>query len=79
MMKIITDKHIQDRVIIQSFDPRTLEIIHKEYPGVMTALLVEKVDDKKLAQQQMHFKNIPLEKFKLYPDHLNGVAGDLKF
>jgi glycerophosphoryl diester phosphodiesterase len=45
----------------------------------MTALLVEKVDDKKLAQQQAYFKNIPLEKFKLYPDHLNGVAGDMKF
>lgn len=79
MMKIILEKKIQDRVIIQSFDPRTLEIIHKEYPEIMTALLVEKVDDKKLAQQQAYFKNIPLEKFKLYPDHLNGVAGDMKF
>lgn len=79
MMKIIIEKKIQDRVIIQSFDPRTLEIIHKEYPKIMTALLVEKVDDKKLAQQQAYFKNIPLEKFKMYPDHLNGVAGDMKF
>ncbi|WP_106915725.1 glycerophosphodiester phosphodiesterase family protein [Chryseobacterium aurantiacum] len=79
MMKIILAKKIQDRVIIQSFDPRTLEIIHKEYPEIMTALLVEKVDDKKLAQQQAYFKNIPTEKFKLYPDHLSGVAGDMKF
>ncbi|ASK29151.1 glycerophosphodiester phosphodiesterase [Chryseobacterium sp. T16E-39] len=79
MMKIILDKKIQDRVIIQSFDPRTLEIIHKEYPKIMTALLVEKVDDKKLAQQQTYFKNIPVEKFRLYPNHLNGVAGDMKF
>ncbi|OCA72254.1 glycerophosphodiester phosphodiesterase [Chryseobacterium artocarpi] len=79
MMKIIIKKGIQDRVIIQSFDPRTLEIIHKEYPKIMTALLVEKVDDKKLAQQQYHFKNIPLEKFKQYPNHLNGVAEDMKF
>lgn len=79
MMKIIVEKKIQDRVIIQSFDPRTLEIIHKEYPTIMTALLVEKVDDKKLAQQQAYFKNIPTEKFKMYPDHLNGVAGDMKF
>lgn len=79
MMKVIIEKKIQDRVIIQSFDPRTLEIIHKEYPKIMTALLVEKVDDKKLAQQQAHFKNIPIEKFKMYPDHLNGVAGDMKF
>ncbi|MDN3693243.1 glycerophosphodiester phosphodiesterase family protein [Chryseobacterium tructae] len=79
MMKIIVKKGIQDRVIIQSFDPRTLEIIHKEYPKIMTALLVEKVDDKKLAQQQYYFKNIPVEKFRAYPNHLNGVAGDMKF
>jgi len=79
MMKIIVEKKIQDRVIIQSFDPRTLEILHKEYPKIMTALLVEKVDDKKLAQQQAYFKNIPVEKFKMYPDHLSGVAGDMKF
>lgn len=79
MMKIIIEKGIQDRVIIQSFDPRTLEIVHKEYPKIMTALLVEKVDDKKIEQQRAHFKNIPPEKFKLYPDHLNGVAGDMKF
>ncbi|WP_313000356.1 glycerophosphodiester phosphodiesterase family protein [Chryseobacterium gleum] len=79
MMKIIVEKKIQDRVIIQSFDPRTLEIIHKEYPEIKTALLVEMVDDKKRAQQQAYFKNIPLEKFKMYPDHLNGVAGDMKF
>ncbi|MGE8553297.1 MAG: glycerophosphodiester phosphodiesterase family protein [Chryseobacterium jejuense] len=79
MMKIIVEKGIQDRVIIQSFDPRTLEIIHKEYPKIMTAFLVEKVDDKKLEQQRANFKNIPVEKFKLYPNHLNGVAGDMKF
>ncbi|MCL1674631.1 glycerophosphodiester phosphodiesterase family protein [Elizabethkingia meningoseptica] len=79
MMKIILEKGIQERVIIQSFDPRTLEIIHKQYPKIMTALLVEKVDDKKIVQQRSHFENIPIEKFKLYPNHLNGVAGDMKF
>ncbi|MFN1219149.1 glycerophosphodiester phosphodiesterase family protein [Chryseobacterium kwangjuense] len=79
MMKIILEKGIKDRVIIQSFDPRTLEIIHKEYPEIMTALLVEKVNDKKRAQQQTHFEKIPEAKFRQYPDHLNGVAGDLKF
>ncbi|REC42909.1 glycerophosphodiester phosphodiesterase family protein [Chryseobacterium pennipullorum] len=79
MMKIILEKGIQDRVIIQSFDPRTLEIIHKQYPQIMTALLVEKVDDKKLAQQRVHFKNIPEDQFRKYPDHLNGVEGDMKF
>ncbi|MCW3162332.1 glycerophosphodiester phosphodiesterase family protein [Chryseobacterium oryctis] len=79
MMKIILEKGIQDRVIIQSFDPRTLEIIHKEYPKIKTAFLVEKVDEEKLTEQRTHFKNISVEKFKQYPNHLNGVAGDMKF
>ncbi|MDR6486676.1 glycerophosphoryl diester phosphodiesterase [Chryseobacterium vietnamense] len=79
MMKIIIEKKIQDRVIIQSFDPRTLEILHQQYPKIRTALLVEKVDDKKRAQQQAYFKNISVEKFKMYPNHLSGVAGDMKF
>lgn len=79
IMNIILKKNIQDRVIIQSFDPRTLEIIHKQYPKIMTALLVERVDDKKIAQQQAHFEHIPVEKFREYPNHLNGVAGDMKF
>ncbi|MCT3761810.1 glycerophosphodiester phosphodiesterase [Elizabethkingia anophelis] len=79
MMKIILEKGIQDRVIIQSFDPRTLEIIHKKYPKIMTALLVEKVDDQKIAQQRTNFQNIPVEKFKQYPNHLNSVKGDMSF
>jgi len=79
MMKIIIEKKIQDRVIIQSFDSRTLEILHQQYPKIRTALLVEKVDDKKRAQQQAYFKNISVEKFKMYPNHLSGVAGDMKF
>ncbi|MBV8325172.1 glycerophosphodiester phosphodiesterase family protein [Chryseobacterium sp.] len=79
MMKVILEKGIKDRVIIQSFDPRTLEIVHKEYPDIRTSLLVEKVDDKKLAFLQQIFKNTPIEKFKQIPDHHNGVKGDLKF
>ena len=40
MMDIILSKHIEKRVIIQSFDPRTLEIIHRDYPNIRTAWLV---------------------------------------
>lgn len=79
MMNVINRRNIGDRVIIQSFDPRTLEIMHRDYPHIKTALLVEKVDDKKIAQQRARFQQIPVEKFKLYPNHLNGVKGDLQF
>lgn len=41
LMKVITDKKIEDKVIIQSFDFRTLQIIHKKYPTIKTAALIE--------------------------------------
>jgi len=41
LMKVITAKEISDRVIIQSFDIRTLQYLHKNYPAIKTALLIE--------------------------------------
>ncbi|MEP6712747.1 MAG: glycerophosphodiester phosphodiesterase family protein, partial [Ferruginibacter sp.] len=41
LMKIIKEKNIEDRVIIQSFDMRTLQYLHKKYPAIKTALLIE--------------------------------------
>ncbi|NAW51067.1 glycerophosphodiester phosphodiesterase [Elizabethkingia argentiflava] len=79
MMKIILEKGIQNRVIIQSFDPRTLEIIHIKYPKIATALLVEKADDKSIAEQRALFKTVSPNKFEQYPRHQNGIKGDLKY
>jgi glycerophosphoryl diester phosphodiesterase len=39
LMEVITEKKITDRVIIQSFDPRTLQVLHKQWPQVKTAFL----------------------------------------
>jgi len=39
LMKVIFQKNIQNRVIIQSFDPRALEIMHVKYPGIPLMLL----------------------------------------
>lgn len=41
LMDVIEDWKITPWVIIQSFDPRTLQVLHKKYPHVRTALLVE--------------------------------------
>ena len=41
LLAVILKKGVQDRVIIQSFDPRTLEIVHRTHPALRTALLVE--------------------------------------
>jgi len=44
LMKVINSARISNQVIIQSFDFRTLQIIHKKYPNIKTAALVEDFD-----------------------------------
>jgi glycerophosphoryl diester phosphodiesterase len=40
LMAVIQQKGIADRVIIQSFDRRTLQVVHQKYPSMKTALLI---------------------------------------
>jgi glycerophosphoryl diester phosphodiesterase len=40
LMEVLNKKNIPYRCTIQSYDPRVLEIVHKEYPTVSTAFLV---------------------------------------
>ena len=42
LMGVVKAKGIGARVTIQSFDPRTLRIVHRDYPSQTTAYLVEK-------------------------------------
>ncbi|MBN8664175.1 MAG: glycerophosphodiester phosphodiesterase [Chitinophagales bacterium] len=42
MMHVIRQKKIEQRVIIQSFDVRTLQYLHQHYPHIQTAYLVER-------------------------------------
>ena len=51
LMKVITAKNISDRVIIQSFDRRTLQYLHKKYPTIKTALLIEDFDKNSFRKQ----------------------------
>ena len=43
-MKIIIDKGIEPRTMIQSFDIRALKLVHEKYPAVKTSYLVGKAD-----------------------------------
>jgi glycerophosphoryl diester phosphodiesterase len=45
-MKIIIDKGIAPRTMMQSFDVRALRIIHKKYPTIETSFLVEALNKK---------------------------------
>ncbi|MFN0081691.1 MAG: glycerophosphodiester phosphodiesterase family protein [Ferruginibacter sp.] len=51
LMKVIIFKKIEDRVTIQSFDRRTLQYLHKKYPTLKTALLVEASDKNSFRKQ----------------------------
>lgn len=44
LMAVIKEEQMEDHVIIQSFDIRTLQYLHKKYPDIATALLIEDTD-----------------------------------
>jgi len=51
LMGVIKEKGIEDRVIIQSFDFRTLQYLHEKYPDIKTAMLIEDFDKRSLEDQ----------------------------
>lgn len=51
LMKVIRAKKIEDRVIVQSFDFRTLQYLHRKYPLIKTAMLIEDFDERGLKDQ----------------------------
>jgi glycerophosphoryl diester phosphodiesterase len=59
LISVIKDKKIEDRVIIQSFDPRTLQIVHNRYPHIKTALLIEDFDKRSLDEQLQQLGFVP--------------------
>lgn len=40
LVAVLKEKKIADRVVIQSFDKRTLQVLHKKYPDIKTAYLI---------------------------------------
>lgn len=50
LMAVIKEKGLEKRVIIQSFDMRTLRVLHARYPGIRTALLIDAGDELSLEQ-----------------------------
>ncbi len=50
---------ITSRTIIQSFDMRTLQVVHKKYPQLKTSLLIEATDTRGLEQQLKELGFVP--------------------
>ncbi|MEI9956910.1 MAG: glycerophosphodiester phosphodiesterase [Ferruginibacter sp.] len=59
LMKVINEKGIAARVIIQSFDMRTLQYLHQHYPALKTALLVEGKTNSSFRKQMKDLGFIP--------------------
>lgn len=59
LMDEINQKHFGSQVIIQSFDPRTLQYLHQKFPEIKTALLIEDYDKRPLASQLQQLGFIP--------------------
>lgn len=51
LVGVIKSRKVTDRVIIQSFDIRTLQVVQKKYPEIKTALLIEDYDKRSLEEQ----------------------------
>jgi glycerophosphoryl diester phosphodiesterase len=42
LVTVLKQKNILARAVIQSFDPRPLQVLHKNYPAIQTSFLVDK-------------------------------------
>jgi glycerophosphoryl diester phosphodiesterase len=51
LTKVIKENTMEDFVIIQSFDFRTLQYLHKNYPTIKTAMLIEDFDKRTFEEQ----------------------------
>jgi len=59
LMGVIKSKGIEEYVIIQSFDFRTLQYLHEHYPSIKTAMLIEDYDKRELEEQLKALGFIP--------------------
>ena len=51
LVGVIKEKGIEDHVVIQSFDFRTLQYLHEHYPAIKTAMLIEDFDTRSFDEQ----------------------------
>lgn len=73
VMKVVFQKKIADRCYLQSFDFRPLQIIHKKYPGIVTAILIGGNDKRTFEQQLTELGYTP----EMYSPHYSIVTPEL--
>lgn len=72
-MAVINTKKITLRTTIQSFDIRALQVMHRKYPNVATALLIEGDDKRSLDEQLQQLGFLP----SIYSPHFSLVTSSL--
>ncbi|MEO6330752.1 MAG: glycerophosphodiester phosphodiesterase family protein [Ginsengibacter sp.] len=73
LINIILLKRIEKRVTIQSFDFRTLQYVHRKYPLIKTAMLIEEDDKRAFDQQLKELGFIP----SVYSPHFSLVTKNI--
>jgi len=73
LMKVIKEKKMEQWVMIQSFDIRTLQYLHKNYPTIPAVLLIEDYDKRSLEDQLQQLGFIP----NVYSPHYSLVTKEL--
>ena len=73
IMQVVNQKGIAERVIIQSFDFRTLQVLKRKYPQIRTAALIEDFDKRGLEIHLTQLGFIPT----IYSPHYSLVKEEL--
>ena len=73
VMQVVKEKKIENRSYLQSFDFRPLQILHKKYPGITTAVLISDRDKRTFEQQLTDLGYTP----QMYSPHYSLVTKEL--
>ena len=73
VMAVVKEKKIEDRAYLQSFDFRPLQILHRKYPNIVTAVLISGSDKRTLDQQLQALGYTP----EMYSPHYSLVTPEL--
>ena len=58
-MKVVRAKKLEHHAYLQSFDFRALQILHRDYPDITTAVLISEKDKRSLEQQLADLGYVP--------------------
>lgn len=73
VMNVVKEKKLETHCYLQSFDFRPMQIIHKKYPGITTAILISGTDKRTFVQQLDELGYIP----EMYSPHYSIVTPEL--